>query len=183
MPRATALPASVAPRPSALLSRACAQALLAGGSFNGDVLLWDLRLDPARGEDPQVARSGALAAARHQEPVAALVSGLPASACRVPAGPAAARAPRRGWRRTGACRAAGPRSWPGQTLTAVPSSAASAAAHTQAWHYSAADAKRHGPASARAHLLLSLGRDGRLLVWAAAGGRLEDPLLGWVRWR
>jgi hypothetical protein len=48
------------------------QALLAGASFNGEVLLWDLSRD--RELDPQLAKSDALGEARHREPVTALVS-------------------------------------------------------------------------------------------------------------
>ncbi|KIZ03257.1 hypothetical protein MNEG_4697 [Monoraphidium neglectum] len=93
-------------------------ALLAGGTFNGEVVLWDLGRDAAAGDDPQVARTDSLGEARHREPVTAL-----------------------------------------------------------AWQYSAAEARRHGAGGGGAHLLLSLGADGRLLVWRGAGGRLDNPLM------
>ncbi len=94
-------------------------ALLAGGTFNGEVVLWDLSRDAARGQDAQIAKSDAFGDARHREPVAAVV-----------------------------------------------------------WRRSAAEARRHGVAGGQAHLLLTLGADGRLLVWAAASGKLVNPVMG-----
>jgi len=49
-------------------------ALLAGGTFNGEVVLWDLSQESAGGGDPQVAKSDSLGEARHREPVTAVVS-------------------------------------------------------------------------------------------------------------
>lgn len=46
----------------------------------------------------------------------------------------------------------------------------------QAWHFSASEAWRHGNAGGRAHLLLSLGADGRLLVWDASS-KLANPIM------
>ncbi|GBG00275.1 hypothetical protein Rsub_13001 [Raphidocelis subcapitata] len=92
-------------------------ALLAGGSFNGELLLWDLGRE--RELDAQAAKSDALGEARHREPVTAL-----------------------------------------------------------AWHFSPAEARRAGSSGGRGHLLLSLGADGRLLVWRAAGGKLDAPIRG-----
>lgn len=37
------------------------------------MVLWDLSRDPAKGEDPQAAKSDALGEARHREPVVAMV--------------------------------------------------------------------------------------------------------------
>jgi hypothetical protein len=48
----------------------------------------------------------------------------------------------------------------------------------QAWQFSPAEARRAGSSGGRGHLLLSLGADGRLLVWRAAGGKLEAPIKG-----
>ncbi|KAI8471591.1 MAG: WD40-repeat-containing domain protein [Monoraphidium minutum] len=108
--------------------------LLAGGTFSGEVVLWDLGRGGGGGggdgsgggggggggEDPQVARSDCLGGVRHTEPVTAL-----------------------------------------------------------AWQHSASEARRHGSAGGRAHLLLSLGADGKLLVWGGGGARLDNPIMGY----
>jgi len=49
----------------------------------------------------------------------------------------------------------------------------------QAWQFSAAEARGHGTAGGRGCLLISLGADGRLLIWTAAAGRLENPVMGY----
>lgn len=41
------------------------QALLAGGTFNGEVVLWDLGRDAAAGQDPQARRGGGAWGALH----------------------------------------------------------------------------------------------------------------------
>lgn len=160
-------------------------ALLAGGLSSGGVVLWDLARGAGSGDgggggggidtDALVARSGALGEARHREPVVALVSRL---RMQVPLAPGL----------TAFCKekllSSPPRlnTRPFPRLHTPPRAA-------QAWMPQAAETRRPGAGGGGAGgdagklLLLSLGADGRLLVWAppGAGGAAQqlEPLMGY----